>query len=558
MRFSPPPRHTRSSTILAPSTTPHDGAQFGAPAYERMRRLAVRLLRVPVARVVVPSASPPASSSGAPPASPAHLLAGAVLRRGEPLVVGDAEHGDALVRAAADAEGWGAVLAVPLMPFAASAPAVLLVADTVPRAWHADDVAALLDLVALPVGAALALTGAPPWLASLVHHEARLARRKSEERMALIVDSTADLIVLVSVERDGFRCAAVNGACLTVTGLAESRVIGRDVHEVLAPEVAVRVSHRLQEAVRAGQMVRHHEEFMLPLGRATLEVTLTPIVDDDTGTCTHVLGVARDVTAGVRAEATLRGAIASAEAACAEAEAASAAKSAFLSRLSHELRTPLNAMIGYMHAMRDDGVADTAIVPRHRAYLDRMAVGGQHMLALIDDLLDVARIEAGTVAVSVAPVALGVLVRDTAGLFEQECRARALALRVEVPDALAPLDTDAVRLRQILVNLLGNACKFTERGEVVVRVLAAGERPCRIQVEDTGVGIAAHRLAAIFQPFARRDAAAADSGAPGLGLGLAISRSLCGLLGYTLSVASEPGSGATFTVELDGAGAGRG
>jgi len=129
---------------------------------------------------------------------------------------------------------------------------------------------------------------------------------------------------------------------------------------------------------------------------------------------------------------------------------------------------------------------------------------------------------------------------------------------VEVPDALAPLDTDAVRLRQILVNLLGNACKFTERGEVVVRVLAAGERPCRIQVEDTGVGIAAHRLAAIFQPFARRDAAAADSGAPGLGLGLAISRSLCGLLGYTLSVASEPGSGATFTVELDGAGAGRG
>jgi PAS domain S-box-containing protein len=551
MRFSPPPRLARSSTLLVPPTSPQGVVQLGAPAYERMRRLAVRLLRVPVARVVVP----PPSSAATSTASPAERLAGAVLRLGEPLVAGDARGGDALLRDAAHAEGWGAVLAVPLTPFAASAPAVLVVADTVPRAWHDDDVAALLDLVALPVGAALALAGAPPWLAALVRREAQLARRKSEERMALIVDSTEDLIVLVSVERGGFRCAAINGACLAVTGLTESRVIGREVREVLAPDVATRVARRLRDAVRGGQPVRHHEEFTLPLGRATLEVTLTPIVDDETETCTHVLGVARDVTARVRAEEALRDAIATAEAACAEAEAASTAKSEFLSRLSHELRTPLNAIIGYVHAMRDDGGGDAAIVPRHRGYLDRIAVGGQHMLALIDDLLDVARIEAGTVAVSVAPVALDDLVRDTAGLFEQECGARSLELRLEVPELLDPLSTDAVRLRQVLVNLLGNACKFTERGGVVVRVMARDGRPTRIEVQDSGVGIARERLTAIFQPFEGRSDAAASGAAPGLGLGLAISRSLCTLLGYTLTVVSEPGRGTTFTVELAGSGA---
>ena len=254
------------------------------------------------------------------------------------------------------------------------------------------------------------------------------------------------------------------------------------------------------------------------------------------------LYVSRDIDGRLRAEEEARRAKEI-------AEAASRAKSEFLAMMSHELRTPLNSVIGFSNVLLRNRAGNLG--DRDLLYLRRIRAGGQHLLSLIHEVLDLSKIEAGRMNLERAPVALDALVEDTLASFEGQLRDRRIALEAQVPEHLTPIMTDPAKLLQVLTNLIGNAIKFTERGKVVVRVIgeAASRRPVRIDVIDTGIGIPLDRQQAIFDAFEQADGSTARQYG-GTGLGLSVSKSLCDLMGYGLDVESEPGVGSTFRVTL--------
>ena len=233
------------------------------------------------------------------------------------------------------------------------------------------------------------------------------------------------------------------------------------------------------------------------------------------------------------------------------ANAASRIKSEFLARMSHELRTPLNSIIGFSQQVLRRPHAP--LHDRDRLYLERVHQNGAHLLSLINSILDLSKIEAGRMDVVLAPTDVGGLVRETVALLEGNARADRVELRLELPPVLRALTTDGAQLRQVIINLVGNALKFTHAGSVVVRVEADDEqRPTRISVIDTGVGIPAERLDAIFEAFEQVDVSTARNYG-GTGLGLAISRAICELLGARLDATSVVGQGSTFTIALPSA-----
>jgi signal transduction histidine kinase len=233
-------------------------------------------------------------------------------------------------------------------------------------------------------------------------------------------------------------------------------------------------------------------------------------------------------------------------AARAAAEQASRAKSDFLAVMSHELRTPLNAIVGYT-SLLDAGVTGP-VTDAQRWQLGRVAASAQHLVGLIDQILSLSRIEAGREAVRVERVAVAALLDDAAAMAAPQAAGKGLAFVVRPPPSAVVVDTDAEKVRQILVNLLSNAVKFTDRGEVQ---LAAEDRDgvVEFRVRDSGVGIDARHLERIFEPFWQVEQRAAHRAA-GTGLGLDVSRRLARLLGGDLSVTSAPGAGSTFTLRV--------
>jgi signal transduction histidine kinase/DNA-binding NarL/FixJ family response regulator len=244
------------------------------------------------------------------------------------------------------------------------------------------------------------------------------------------------------------------------------------------------------------------------------------------------------------------------------AEAASRAKSAFLANMSHELRTPLNAILGYAQILQrrpldPDVINSLSVVQR----------SGEHLLTLINDILDIAKIEAGKLELSPTSIHLPVFLQDIASIIAERAVAKGLTFSFEAPDGLPPgVQADETRLRQVLLNLLDNAVKFTEQGEVVLHVgvgedgSEASPHPhtptlppkktflLRFSVRDTGIGIPPDRMEHIFQPFEQAGDLAHRT--KGTGLGLAISRQLVRLMGGDIHVQSEPGRGSTFWFEI--------
>jgi len=230
-----------------------------------------------------------------------------------------------------------------------------------------------------------------------------------------------------------------------------------------------------------------------------------------------------------------------------QALAASRAKSTFLANMSHELRTPLNAILGFSNLLRERGASE-----QQRRDLDIINRSGEHLLGLINDVLDVAKVEAGRSEIETVPCDLGRLIEDVKEMVTPRASQKGLALRVERPPAPLFVRTDPSRLRQVLINLLNNAVKFTDSGSVTLRMKTSpaidpGEVLLTLEIEDTGQGIGAADQAVIFDAFVQTSAAMRQEGA---GLGLTISRQIVELMGGTIEVESAPGQGSLFRTEI--------
>ena len=241
------------------------------------------------------------------------------------------------------------------------------------------------------------------------------------------------------------------------------------------------------------------------------------------------------------------------EAALAEAVALARQRSQFLAQMSHELRTPLNAIIGYAQLLGRDC---RDLTERQSAGLATIHESGQHLLTLINDILDLARVEAGKMVLHPAPVHLDTFLQVLANIMRVKAEEKGLAFSCELAPGLpAAVTVDETRLRQVLLNLLGNAVKFTDTGKVSLRVLPAASAGApdtarlRFEVADSGIGMDTQQLGRIFQPF--EQVAAAQRREGGTGLGLAISQQLVQLMGGHIDVASAPGKGSTFSFEID-------
>jgi CheY-like chemotaxis protein len=217
--------------------------------------------------------------------------------------------------------------------------------------------------------------------------------------------------------------------------------------------------------------------------------------------------------------------------------------------MSHELRTPLNSVIGFANVLLKNRGANLS--PQDLQFLSRIEENGRHLLGLINSILDLSKIEAGRVELEVTSVDLAALVRDTVLGMEGQAQLNELAIIADVPDGMMPIDTDQTKLKQMLINLIGNALKFTEKGAVTVRIAhdERSRRPLRIDVADSGIGIPKARLQAVFEAFQQADTSTSRQYG-GTGLGLTITRSLAQLMGFDIQVASEVGVGSTFSIML--------
>lgn len=221
-------------------------------------------------------------------------------------------------------------------------------------------------------------------------------------------------------------------------------------------------------------------------------------------------------------------------------------KSGLLAHLSHELRNPLTSILGFAEIMCDERIGLDA--PERSLYNERIVAGCRHLVDLVEDLLDVARIESGRLELHRGPVDVGALVEEVTGVLSGNAQAKGIALEIARDPRITVVESDPVRLKQILYNFISNAVKFTsDGGRVVVLVDRWGDDGFRLAVQDSGCGIRPEDLGRLFVEFGQFGPAPAD-GPRGAGLGLALSKSIAELLGGTVGVESTPGVGSLFFV----------
>ena len=266
------------------------------------------------------------------------------------------------------------------------------------------------------------------------------------------------------------------------------------------------------------------------------------VAQEESNRQTHLL--MQEIESHRQTDEALQEATAVAERAKRQAEQANQAKSRYISAISHELRTPLNSILGYAQLMGED-----ASIPAHRKQaVSVIKRGGEHLLSLIEGTLDMAQIESGKLTLNVKPMQFANGMYEIASLFELQAAAKGLAFRFEVQGAMPEwVRADEKRVRQIVINLLGNAIKFTQQGGVTFRLRYAREM-AQVEVHDTGPGMLPNELDHIFDPFAR--AASVAVGATGSGLGLTIAKMLTDLMGGELTATSQLGQGSMFRVRL--------
>jgi PAS domain S-box-containing protein len=360
------------------------------------------------------------------------------------------------------------------------------------------------------------------------------ALREREGRIRQLVDS--NIIGLFFWDLAGHATDA-NDAFLRIVGYSRQDLLSGQIRwDSMTPsEYRAADARALEELRRAGTCQPYEKEYIRKDGRRIPALVGGALLE---GSQESGVAFVLDLTERKEAEAE--------RAARRVAEAANQAKNAFLANMSHELRTPLNGILGYAQILRRNKTLD----PRQREGLSVIQHSGEQLLTLINDILDFAKIEAGKLELSLTDIALAKFLRIIAEIITIRARQKGLDFICDfAPKLPRGIHADESRLRQVLLNLLANAVKFTDRGQVSLRVRFSPPTRLRFEVQDTGIGIDVDKLGTIFQPFEQVSDPQRQLG--GAGLGLAISRRFVRLMGGEIHVTSEVGVGSTFWFELD-------
>ncbi len=421
------------------------------------------------------------------------------------------------------------------------------------------DVRLVLLIVALAAAAAVALMVVGPAarrliteereaIGALIEASGRLNRSASESDQALrevaALRKALDEHALLSVADRTGKIIDVNTAFCRISGYTREELLGQD-HRLLNsgthPKAFWIDVWRKIASGRAwrGEVCNRRKDGML----YWVDSTIVPHIGAD-GHVERYVSIRFDITAQKEAEARL-------VAAQAEAQSASAAKSEFLANMSHEIRTPMTAILGYADLLASEGDRDKA--PRQRLeHVETIRRNGEHLLSIINDILDLSKIEAGKMTVEMTEAEPVKLVHDVISLMDVKSKAKGLKFQAIFESSIpSKIQSDPVRLRQILVNLIGNAIKFTEIGGVTLKISC--EAPAgrlRFDIVDTGIGMTPQQVSTLFVAFVQADTSTTRKYG-GTGLGLLISRRLAEMLGGEISVQSVSGRGSTFSLVVN-------
>ena len=409
------------------------------------------------------------------------------------------------------------------------------------------------------------------------------ARKEAEEKvreLSQAIEQSPEAIVITDLDAN---IQYVNDAFVASSGYGRDELLGQNARLQRSGRAPYATYDALWASLRqgrtwSGELINRRKD-----GTEYTEFAIVSPMRDSNGRITHYFAVKQDITEKKRLTEELDRhrhhlqqlvdeRTRELEIARTNAEVASVAKSAFLANMSHEIRTPMNGIIGMAHLLRRDGVSPrqadrldkigrahllrrSGLTEKQTSYVDKIEVSGNHLLAVINDILDISRIEAGKLQIDETEFFLNDLIRDVTDIVGQSAVDKGLLLRIDVGDAPQEVRGDRKRLRQALVNYLSNAVKFAERGKITLRchTLERREKDSLVQfeVEDTGTGIPPDDLVRLSQSFEQADNSATRKHG-GAGLGLAITKRIAELMGGTAGARSEPGKGSTFwlTVRL--------